>query len=67
VQRLDEIPGIGTRSAEELIAEIGRDMTVFPTAAHMVSWTKFAPIDRQSAGTRQGGSTGKGNPWLAHG
>jgi len=65
VQRLDEIPGIGTRSAEELIAEIGLDMTVFPTAAHLVSWAKFAPIDRQSAGTRKGGSTGKGNPWLA--
>jgi transposase len=65
VQRFDEIPGIGTRSAEELIAEIGLDMTVFPTAAHLVSWAKFAPIDRQSAGTRKGGSTGKGNPWLA--
>jgi transposase len=65
VQRLDEIPGIGTRSAEELIAEIGLDMTVFPTAAHLVSWAKFAPIDRQSAATRKGGSTGKGNPWLA--
>jgi len=30
-----------------------------------VSWAKFAPIDRQSAGTKRGGSTGKGNPWLA--
>jgi transposase len=65
VQRLDEIPGIGIRSAEELIAEIGVDMSVFPTAAHLVSWAKFAPIDRQSAGTKKGGSTGKGNPWLA--
>ncbi len=40
-------------------------MTVFPTAAHLVSWANFAPIDRQSAGTRKRGSTGKGNPWLA--
>lgn len=38
---------------------------VFHTAAHLVSWTKFARIDRQSAGTKRGGSTGKGNPWLA--
>ena len=65
LQRLDEVPGVGLRSAEELIAEIGLDMTVFPTAAHLVSWAKFAPIDRQSAGTRKRGSTGKGNPWLA--
>jgi transposase len=64
-QRLDEIHGVATRSAEELIAEIGVDMAVFPTAAHLVSWAKFAPIDRQSAGRKKGGSTGKGNPWLA--
>lgn len=37
VERLDELPGIGIRSAEELIAEIGVDMSVFPTAAHLVS------------------------------
>jgi transposase len=65
VQRLEEVPGIGIRSAEELIAEIGVHMSVFPTAAHLVSWATFAPIDRQSAGTREGGATGKGNPWLA--
>ena len=40
-------------------------MTVFPTAAHLVSWAKFAPIDRQSAGRAKTASTGKGNPWLA--
>ena len=39
-------------------------MTVFPTAAHLVSWAKFAPLDRQSAGKNKGASTGKGNPWL---
>jgi len=65
VLRLDEIPGVGTRSAEELIAEIGLDMSAFPTASHLVSWAKFAPIDRQSARTRKRSSTGKGNPWLA--
>src|SRR3954471_24052775 len=58
-------PGIGRRSAQELIAEIGVTMTVFPTAAHLVSWAKFAPIDKQSAGRAKTASTGKGNPWLA--
>jgi transposase len=65
VERLDEIPGIGRRSAQEIIAEIGTDMSVFPTAGHLVSWAKFAPIDKNSAGRTKGGGTGKGNPWLA--
>ncbi|MFE9658289.1 IS110 family transposase [Micromonospora sp. NPDC006431] len=65
VEKLDEITGIGLRSAQELIAEIGVDMSVFPTAAHLVSWAKFSPIDAQSAGRKKGNSTGKGNPWLA--
>lgn len=64
-QRLDEITGIGIRSAQELIAEIGVDMTRFPTPAHLVSWAKFAPIVHQSAAVTRAGSTGKGNPWLA--
>ena len=63
--RLDEITGIGERSAQEIIAEIGVDMGAFPAAAHLVSWAKFAPIDHQSAGKNKGASTGKGNPWLA--
>jgi hypothetical protein len=53
------------RSAQEIIAEIGVDMPAFPTAAHLVSWAKFSPIDAQSAGRKKGNSTGKGNPWLA--
>ena len=53
------------RSAEEFIAEIGIDMAAFPTAAHLVSWAKFSPIDASSAGRKKGNSTGKGNPWLA--
>jgi len=64
-RRLDEVTGIGIRSAQELIAEIGVDMTRFPTPAHLVSWAKFAPITCQSAATVRAGSTGKGNPWLA--
>jgi transposase len=64
-EKLDEITGIGIRSAQEIIAEIGVTMDAFPTAAHLVSWAKFAPIDQQSAGKNKGASTGKGNPWLA--
>jgi transposase len=65
VDQLDEIPGVAQRSAQELVAEIGATMTVFPSAAHLVSWAKFAPIDKQSAGRAKAASTGKGNPWLA--
>jgi transposase len=64
VTQLDEIPGIGKTGAQEIIAEIGIDMTRFPTAAHLVSWAKFAPKARQSAGKHKPASTGRGNPWL---
>ena len=65
VTRLDEITGVGTTAAQELIAEIGVDATRFLDAAHLVSWAKFAPIDHNSAGHKRGGSTGRGNSWLA--
>ncbi len=48
--QLDEITGVGQTGAQELIAEIGVDMTRFPTAPHLVSWAKFAPKAKQSAG-----------------
>ena len=56
-------PEITEVPAQEIIAELGVDMTVFPTAAHLVSWAKFSPIDATSAGRHKGNSTGKGNPW----
>src|SRR5512132_2424940 len=66
VERLDEIPGIGQLAAQLLIAELGTDMTRFPTAGHLVSWAKFAPGVKESAGNPKGrGSTGHGNPYLA--
>jgi transposase len=65
VAQLDEIPGVGVTSAQELIAEIGVDMARFPTAGHLVSWAKYAPQARQSAGKSKPGSTGKGSPWIA--
>jgi transposase len=64
VAQLDEITGVGRTGAQELIAEIGVDMTRFPTAGHLVSWAKYAPKARQSAGRSKPGATGKGNPWL---
>ena len=65
VAQLDEIPGVGKTGAQELIAEIGVDMARFPTAGHLVSWAKYAPRARQSAGKNKPGSTGKGSPWIA--
>jgi len=66
VARLDEIPGIGVTAARAILAEIGTDMTRFPTAAHLASWARFAPGVKQSAGKTKGnGATGHGNPYLA--
>jgi transposase len=66
VDRLDEIPGIGATAAAVIIAEIGADMTRFPTAGHLCSWARFAPGIKSSAGKNKGrGSTGHGNRYLA--
>jgi transposase len=62
--RLDGIPGVGRRTAEVLIAEIGTDMTRFPTAGHLASWAGLCPGNRQSAGKRLSGKTRDGNRWL---
>jgi transposase len=62
--RLDGIPGIGRELAEALIAEIGTDMTRFPTAAHLASWAGMCPGNNESAGKRRSGKTRKGSPWL---
>ncbi|GAB3542145.1 IS110 family transposase [Arthrobacter tecti] len=64
--RLEEIPGIGAMAAAAIIAEIGVNMTRFPTAAHLCSWAKFAPGINTSAGKTKGNaSSGKGNRYLA--
>jgi transposase len=64
---LDTIPGVGPRTAELLLAEIGTDMRRFPSAAHLASWAKVAPGNHQSAGKRYSGATGHGNRWLRTG
>ena len=64
--RLDHIPGVGPVAARVIIAEVGTDMTRFPTAAHLASWAKFSPGVKESAGRSLGnGSTGHGNRYLA--
>ena len=66
VASLDQIPGIGVTAAQAIIAEIGLDMTRFPTPAHLCSWAKFAPGIKESAGRKKGnGDTGDGNRYLA--
>ncbi len=64
IDRLDAIPGIGRYVAEALIAEIGTDMSRFPSARHLASWAGMCPGNRESAGKRQSGKTRKGSPWL---
>ncbi|SCE74401.1 Transposase [Micromonospora viridifaciens] len=64
--RLIEIPGVGPAAAAAIIAEIGVDMSRFPTPAHLAGWARFAPGVKESAGRKKGsGSTGHGNPYLA--
>jgi len=64
IARLDEVPGIGRHGAQLIIAEVGLDMTRFPTAGHLASWAKLCPRTIQSGARSRGGKTGKGNPYL---
>lgn len=63
--RLQTIPGVGKRAAEVIIAEIGVDMSRFPTAAHLASWAGMCPGNNESAGKHLSGRTRKGDPWLS--
>lgn len=66
VARLDEIPGVGPTAAQTIIAEVGLDMSRFPTPAHLASWARFAPGVSESAGHKKGNAgTGHGNRYLA--
>lgn len=64
IRQIDTIPGVGRRTAEELLAEIGLDMSRFPTAAHLASWARICPGNNESAGKRKSSHIGQGNRWL---
>jgi transposase len=61
---LSTIPGISTLSAEVVVAEIGLEMTRFPTAGHLISWAGLCPKNDESAGKRRSTRMRKGAPWL---
>ena len=64
VELLCTIPGVQRRTAEVMIAEIGTDMSVFPTAGHLASWAGLCPGNDKSAGKRRSGHTRKGSKCL---
>ena len=64
VERLRTIPGVQQRTAEVLIAEIGTDMSRFPTPGHLASWAGMCPGNNTSGGKRKSGKTRKGSKWL---
>ena len=64
VAGLDTITGIDKRAAQDLIAEIGVDMSPFASHKHLCSWAKMCPGNNESGGKRKSGRTGKGNKWV---
>jgi len=66
VRLLDSIPGISRQTAEVLLAEIGWDMSRFPTDKNLASWAGMCPGNNESAGKRRNGKTRKGSRWLRH-
>ncbi|MCB5953283.1 IS110 family transposase [Enterococcus sp. BWT-B8] len=64
VERLEELPGINRRTAAVVLAEIGIDLSVFPTAGHLASWAGVSPGNNQSAGKTYSRRVGKGNSYL---
>ena len=62
--RLRTIPGVGERTAQVLVAEMGTDMARFPSAGHLAAWAGMCPGNRQSGGRRKAARARKGSPWL---
>ena len=64
---LETIPGVARRTAELLLAEIGIDMSRFPTASHLAKWARLCPGNNESAGRRLSATIGQGHQWLRSG
>ena len=64
LDRLDEVPGIAKRGAENILAETGIDLTRWPSVDHFTSWSGLCPGNKASGGRRKPARTRKGNPWL---
>jgi transposase len=64
IEALDEITGVGERSAQVIVSEVGGDMSHFPTAGHLSAWAGMSPSQNESAGKRKRGKTRKGNSTL---
>jgi transposase len=64
IERLQTIVGVGRRSAEVIVSEIGVDMSHFASSGHLASWARICPGSHQSAGKRRSVGTGTGNNWL---
>jgi transposase len=63
-RRLARIPGVGQRAAEVIVAEVGTDMTKFPTAGHLAAWAGMRPGNKRTANKRLSGTTTQGSQWL---
>jgi transposase len=64
ITRLETIPGVDRRAAQNIVAEIGADPKPFKSAGHLASWVGICPGNHESAGKRRSGRTTKGNAWL---
>jgi transposase len=64
VELLRTIPGVAQRTAEVILAELGPDMSRFPTHRHAASWAAICPGNDESAGKRKSAKTRKGDGWL---